>query len=260
MPQFTTPAILIRRAEYGDYDLIVTVFSLAKGKVSLIAKAAKKSSRRFAGVLELFSELDIVGSLGRYRGLPVLQEAALVRPFQGIRGAVSKTAYASYWAELVNDWMEEDDAEHPELFHLLRHVLNELDRGSLPDAALSVFFMARFLALSGHSPNLGQCVVCRCGLETIPPAGLGIEIARGGIACAACLPRTADRICLSKSTIKQLQWIAGRDLTRAVRVKLSPAAVRESLEFFERFVSYHLGRQPRSLRVLRQLRKPPPTE
>jgi hypothetical protein len=31
-------------------------------------------------------------------------------------------------------------------------------------------------------------------------------------------------------------------------------ALRESQEFLESFVPYHLGRQPRSLRVLRQLR------
>jgi len=44
-------------------------------------------------------------------------------------------------------------------------------------------------------------------------------------------------------------------LSRAARMKFSPAAILESLDFLERFVPYHLGRQPRSLKVLRQLRK-----
>jgi DNA repair protein RecO (recombination protein O) len=256
MSQFSTPAILIRRAEYGDYDLIVTVFSLAKGKVSLIAKGAKKSSKRFAGVLELFSEIDIVGSSGRNRGLPVLQEAALRRPFPGIRTALSKTAYASFWAELVNHWMEEH-VEHPELFYLLQHVLGELDRGALPEGALSVFFMVRFLNITGHSPNLDHCTVCRCGLDTLPTQALGVEISRGGVACPECRPCHADALRLSKGTIKQLQWIAAGDLNRAVRMKLSAGAVRESLEFLECFLPYHLGRQPRSLKILRQLRSQP---
>ena len=98
MLQFSTPAILIRRTEYGDYDLIVTFFSLTLGKVSLMAKAAKKSTRRFAGLLELFTELDIVGSVGRKSGLPVLQEATLRHPHPEIREAPTKTAYASYWS------------------------------------------------------------------------------------------------------------------------------------------------------------------
>jgi len=43
MNRFSTPAILIRRRDYGDYDLVLTFFTLSYGKVSLIAKAAKKS-------------------------------------------------------------------------------------------------------------------------------------------------------------------------------------------------------------------------
>jgi len=41
--------------------------------------------RRFGGVLELFSEVDIVGAPGPRRGLPVLQEAVLQHPFAQIR-------------------------------------------------------------------------------------------------------------------------------------------------------------------------------
>jgi len=253
MLQFSTPAILIRRTEYGDYDLIVTFFSLTLGKVSLMAKAAKKSTRRFAGLLELFTELDIVGSVGRKSGLPVLQEATLRHPHSEIREAATKTAYASYWSELVNDWMEER-VESAELFLLLRHVLDALAASGPPEAALSVLFQMRLLRISGHSPNLTRCVVCRLDLDSIRPEALGIEIAQGGIACPGCLPSTAEPHRLSKGTIKQLLWVAGGDLSRAARIKFSPRALRESQEFLESFVPYHLGRQPRSLRVLRQLR------
>ena len=186
MLQFSTPAILIRRTEYGDYDLIVTFFSLTLGKVSLMAKAAKKSTRRFAGLLELFTELDIVGSVGRKSGLPVLQEATLRHPHPEIREAATKTAYASYWSELVNDWMEER-VESAELFLLLRHVLDALAASGPPEAALSVLFQMRLLRISGHSPNLTRCVVCRLDLDSIRPEALGIEIAQGGIACPGCL-------------------------------------------------------------------------
>jgi DNA repair protein RecO (recombination protein O) len=251
MSQLSTSAILIRRTDFGDYDLILSLFSQAQGKISVIAKSAKKSTRRFAGVLELFSELDAVVTAGR--GLPVLQEASLKNPFAQIRAVPSRLAYASYWAELIQDWMEAH-AAHAELYRLLQHVLSELDQGSVPAAVLSIVFQMRFLRLSGHSPNLEHCVGCRCEMPAIRPNVLGVDVAKGGIACPACAPACDHAQHLSKGTVKQLLWVAGGDLSRAARIKFSPLAIAESLTFLERFVPHHLGRQPRSLRVLRQLR------
>jgi DNA repair protein RecO (recombination protein O) len=254
MTPFATSAILIRRRDYGDYDLVLTFFTLARGKVSLIAKAAKKSMRRFAGVLELFSEVDIAATAGRRSGLPVLQEAALKDPFARIRAIPTRIAYASYWAELIDVWME-DHVLQAELYHLLRHALSELDRGVSSEALLSILFQMRLLALSGHRPNLDRCGVCRKTLESMRPDVLGVDIARGGIACLTCLPPAPDAPRISKGTVKQLRWIAGGDLARAARIRFAPAAISEALGFLERFVPYHLGRQPRSLKVLRQLRE-----
>jgi DNA repair protein RecO (recombination protein O) len=251
MPQFSTSAILLRRTDYGDYDLILSVFSLDRGRMSLIAKSAKKSNRRFPGVLELFSEMDLVGSSGR--GLPVLQEAVLKQPFASIRSAPLRVAYASYWAELVHDWMEEG-AEHAGLYELLRYVLGELDRGAVPEAVLSIVFQVRFLRLSGHDPNLECCVHCRREVDRIPPGRLGVDVARGGIACPSCLPGFTEAGHLSKGTAKQLLWVADGELGRTARMKFGADATAEALRFLERFVPHHLGREPRSLRVLRQLR------
>jgi len=252
MSQFSSSAILLRRTEYGDYDLILSLFSHSHGKISVIAKSAKKSTRRFAGVLELFSEMEVVVTAGR--GLPVLQEAALKYPFAQIRAIPSRLAYASYWAEIIHDWVE-DRAEQAELYHLLHHVLNQLDQGHVPEAVLSILFQMRFLRLSGHSPNLERCMVCQRGTPAIQSDVLTVDVAKGGIACPTCLPPSADAPRLTKGTAKQLMWVAGGDLSRAARMKFSPAATAESLTFLERFVPHHLGRQPRSLKVLRRLRE-----
>jgi DNA repair protein RecO (recombination protein O) len=256
MAQISTSAILIRRRDYGDYDLIVTFFTLSQGKVALIAKAAKKSVRRFAGVLELFSEVDITAAAGRRPGLAVLQEAALKQPFAGLRSVPTRIAYASYWAELIDAWMEEHVVQ-AELYRLLRHGLSELDRGATSEAVLSVLFQIRFLRLSGHSPNLERCGVCRKAVDALRPDVLGVDIAKGGIACLECMPRLRQGPHLAKGTVKQLQWIAGGDLARAARIRFNSAAIGEALEFLELFVPYHLGRQPRSLNILRQLRGSP---
>jgi DNA repair protein RecO (recombination protein O) len=137
---------------------------------------------------------------------------------------------------------------------LLQHVLSELDQEKAMAAVLSIVFQMRFLRLSGHSPNLERCVRCRCELPAIRPDSLGVDIAKGGITCPACAPVGEPAQRLSKGTVKQLLWVSSGDLERAGRIKFSARAVVESSAFLENFVPHHLGRQPRSLKVLRRLR------
>lgn len=256
MPAFSTPAILLRRRDYGDYDLIITFFTLRQGKTTMIAKAAKKSSKRFAGVLELFALMDIVGTVSRGRGMPVLQEASLKQPFSTIRTDIKKTAFASYWAELADVWLEEYQQQAP-LFFLLQQVLQDLDRNALPVELISIIFQVKFLQLCGYGPNLGQCRNCRRELEHIEQAKIYVDIAQGGILCDRCGGRQAGRIGLSKGTLKQILWIERGNLAKASRIRFTSQGLAEGLEFLEVFVPFHIGKQPRSLNFLKQLRKRP---
>jgi len=106
MAAFTTRAIVLRRVAFGDFDLIVTLLTLSRGKIAVMAKAAKKSIKRFTGVLEPFALIQAVCSKGR--GMPILQEASLEHPLANIRSDVGKTAYASYWAEIIDIYPEEN--------------------------------------------------------------------------------------------------------------------------------------------------------
>lgn len=253
MSSFSTPAILLRRVDFGDYDLIITFLSLSRGKISIIAKAAKKSTKRFGGILEIFSLLELVCSMGRRTGLPVLQEANLIEPFSGIRSDIKKTAYASYWSEIINEWMEENEAQ-AELYHLLAYVLAQLDQGRTSGAFLSILFQMRFMKLAGLSPDLRSCHICQAEIEKTSGDRLKFDLEKGAIVCGACAPE-AISVSLSKGTIKQLRWLERSDLARAARVRFSSPAMSEGLNFLESFVPYHLGKKPRSLTFLQQVRR-----
>ena len=254
MSGFSTSAILLRRLDYGDFDVIITFFTLDRGKLSVIAKSAKKSTKRFAGILELFSELQILAGGGRGRGLPVLQEAVLKQPFSAIRADYKKTAYASYWSELIYNWSEENFKQDA-LYYLFEHVLYELDTGKTTPQALNVLFQMRFLNLSGHRPNLTHCRVCKLELDGIIDEDITVDLQKGGIICGRCSTGTASHKVLAKGTIKQLQWVQSGQLAKAARIKFSRSALEESTNFLEEFVCYHLGKQPRSLKFLQQIRK-----
>ncbi len=253
MPGFSTPAILIRRIDHGDFDLIITFFSLTQGKTTVIAKNAKKSRKRFAGILELFSLVQIVLKSPKRGGLPVLLEASLQHPFSNIRGNVHKMAYASYWAEILNIWLEEKQAQ-PLVFQLFRFCLKALDADLMENETVSIIFQIRFLLLAGLFPNFAQCAACRIEVENINTDRFFFDLEKGSILCQGCSTSRLGQFVLSRGTLKQLLWARDSELTCIARLKFSRAAVSESLKLVEAFIPYHLGREPRSLKFLRELR------
>lgn len=254
MSSLSTPAILLRRIDFGDYDLIVTLFTQAQGKISAMAKSAKKSVRRFPGVLEPFSRLNVVLSRGRGKGMPVLQEASLEDPFFKIREDIVKTAYASYWSELVYVWMAEGEPLEA-LYRLMLHVFDELNRGGTPIEVLSILFQMRFLSLAGFRPNFDHCHACKTCLDQIRQGSVVSDPSKGGIACPTCGIPANGRLTISKGTLKQLMWTDSKDLAHAARVRFTPAAISEGLTFLEAFVPFHIGKSPKSLKVLRAVRQ-----
>ena len=185
MQRVTTPAVLMRKLAYGEFDYIITFLTRDVGKIGAIAKSAKKSTKRFAGALELFTHLELVLSRRGREGLFYLQEVSIKKPFEGLRTDWLKTAYASYWVELVDRWSEKERKLEP-IYSLLLSLLSMLDRDDyLPDA-LSILFQMRFLGLIGLQPDLERCLRCRIPLNRLEGVHLHFALEKGGVVCSRC--------------------------------------------------------------------------
>lgn len=255
MTHISNAAIVLRRREYGDFDLVLTVLTRDYGVCTLIAKSAKKSTKRFPGILEPFAGLHIVYRLGRANGMPVLEEATLDRPVGSVRADVVKTAYASYWAELVALWLEAGQAR-PDIYRLLSFVLEALAEGAVSGEVLSLLFQMRFIGQEGLRPVLESCTCCRTVVDQLDQQWFCIDLNRGGIVCGRCLSAHDGRLQVCKGTLKQLLWMGGGDWDQALRVRFAPHVLNEATAFLEAFVPYHIGRVPKSLEFLRQVRRP----
>jgi DNA repair protein RecO (recombination protein O) len=255
MSDVNAQAVLLKRIDYGDNDLIVTLLMPKVGKLTVIAKSAKKSKKRFPGILELFNQLSVVYSQNQRGKLPLLKEAALQDAFINIRADIDKTAHASYWVELINLWLEEG---HPQdaFYYLLYEVLTALDRDEVSYQILNIYFQIKFLNLAGLQPRLTSCCQCQVQTDCLPFEKVMVSIKAGGIVCCDCSRSDASnrKFALSKGTLKQLIWIADRRLPAAKRVRFSITALKETRDFLEAFVPYHVGRVPKSLKFIKRLR------
>ncbi len=253
--RFSSDAILLKRVEYGDYDLIITFFTRSMGRISVIAKNAKKSVKRFAGALDPFSVMNICCTIPkRQNALPVLCSVDLDDSFAKIRTDTAMTGYAFYWVEIVNSWMEEGRAQQP-LYELLLYVLDALNSGSMEKEVLSLLFQIRFMTMSGFDPNFSMCGKCSTPLDEINQHRIVFDFAEGKFICDKCCKNSIKHgISVSKGTLKQLLWMKNSDIKRIERIKLAPFSINEGEQLLESFVPCHIGKNLKSLVFLRRIR------
>jgi DNA repair protein RecO (recombination protein O) len=92
--------VVLRTIPLRESDLMVTLLTAEHGRISAVARGARKSQRRFAGALQLL----VLGrfQLSRSRGeLFTLEAADVEREWTTLASDVIAVAHASYVAEIA---------------------------------------------------------------------------------------------------------------------------------------------------------------
>jgi DNA repair protein RecO (recombination protein O) len=177
-----TEALLLRAVPYGDIDLITTFLGETGGKISAMARGARKSVKRFGGALEPFHTSEITLQ-DRGRDLMTLTEAKIVRVRVGISSrldAVDAAGIALRWARDLCP----PRTEEPGAYRALIELLDALDARDSDAKAELAFAALRILSEVGYALELDRCVVCGRPCPEDRPAL--IDPVRGGIAMRSC--------------------------------------------------------------------------
>ncbi len=171
--------VVLRTMPLREADLVVDLYTATSGRVTALARGARKSQRRFSGALQLL----VLGryDLGRRRGeWRELQAADIVREWTRVSGDVVGVAHASYIAELVNALVPLEVPE-PTIIDLIVGLWDSLAEAGPSPAVLRAIELA-LLDLSGHGAALEACAVC--GGNVVARAVF--DPGRGGVICQAC--------------------------------------------------------------------------
>ena len=164
-----SPAILIRRRAWGDTSWIVTWLTLGHGKVSTIARGARRPASPFSGKLDLFYIGEISFILSRKSSLHTLREVQILEPFDPSGLPSSNLFMCSYFAELA-DLVTEPGAPVSGIFDLLARALTHLGSNAASLRALDFFEkeLGRTLGVGDDSSHPLAALEAHCG--SIPPS------------------------------------------------------------------------------------------
>jgi DNA repair protein RecO (recombination protein O) len=236
----------LRSRNLGEADRLLTLLSAEKGKITAVAKGARRPRSKLAS-LQLFTLATLQLSAGK--SFEVITQALIRLSFPSLRADLPRFAYAGYFAELADAFSETEQKNH-RLFDLTVAAIALLERGVDPER-LAREFELKLLDLSGYAPEIGACVRCA---QPIDSPTMHFSPASGGIICQTCSREIGGLPSLHKETRDYLQAIRKRrGLSLSKGETLSERGRKELQYFLRSQIEYHLERKPRSLKLLDKL-------
>ena len=251
-------AILLRLVDFGESDRIVHLLCPDTGRLTAIAKGARRSVKRFGGNLDLCNLLRVNVEQRRPSSMPRLEQAVLLHPFLGLREQPARFALACYLVEIVDRMAPEGGSpgDVQRIYSFLRSALRLVECQSV-DHRLRVLLELRALAALGLRPELRRCVAC--GREPSSDAPVAFGIADGGVLCRVCGLRADSRLEVHVGTLRALAQGLEMPLGGLGRIVLGREALAEASSLVSRFQRFHAGLELRSERVLEGLLRASPS-
>lgn len=147
----------------GEADVVVRLVTGETGRLEAVARGARKSRRRFAGVLELGHTLQCEVRSGR-GALPTLTSATVVERIRRSREDFTKICQLAYACEII-DGLCAADLEAPRLARLLRVWIDMLESDAVLAPSARVALESKALTFAGLAPALVTCPECGDRLE-----------------------------------------------------------------------------------------------
>jgi DNA repair protein RecO (recombination protein O) len=157
MPLKESEAIVLRTYPFRESDLLVTLFTRLDGKVRGVARAAKKSRRRFGGALEPLTYIKVAYEDRERQELARLDACEVLESPLTSEVSYPRAVALGHVAELLDELLPDREANDA-VFRLALSVLAQL-RGQ--EVWLPVTYFDLWMArLMGYLPELSECLAC----------------------------------------------------------------------------------------------------
>jgi len=245
MLEIRTRALVLRTFDQGESDRIVHLYTESVGRVSAVAKGARRSRKRFPGTLEILQELDVRLVDPPRASMMRLEAARVIAPFEELVTDIGRYAIACQFVELLNRFTGDRQAS-PDLYVFASGLLGVL-REERADRLLALLVLGKTLSRLGYRPQLAQCTECGLAIEIGEPAGF--EPRLGGAVCEGCLEDGAERF--PGRLLLALDLGIRTPLRDRGQLGLGPEEVRRAEAALERFFQFHIGLELKTTPFLR---------
>jgi DNA repair protein RecO (recombination protein O) len=247
MPAEKTTGIILKIVEFSETSCVVTLYTRDFGKITALAKGARRLRSPFEGAIDLLAICRLVFLRKSVDKLDLLTEARLLRRFRSASADLPRYYSGLYVIELVSALTEHADPQ-PELFDLVVQAIETIDRcdDPCPLALRLLRFEIELLGLLGHQPSLQECVDCGKAFDpqSSAPARVSFGMLAGGVYCQACRPGKRGVVGLSIETWRLMKQLTDPQVDPRT-IQSSAASRGELAGLLDQYLAELIGYRPK---------------
>lgn len=244
---FKTPAVILRRTDFGEADRLLTLLTPHYGKIRAIAKGARRPTSRSAGHVELYTVVEMV--IGEGRNLNIVTQIDLIEPFLALHDDLNRIAYANLFAELI-DRFSADNEENAGAYELLVAGLGWLCEPEIDLRLAARYFELRLLEVMGYAPSLFECAVSG---EELEAEDQFYSAEDGGVVSASHAVGHSYMISLPLNDFKILRHFSRYQWAEVKNLKLRPENHFKLEQVLHSTIMYLLEQRLQSVAFLKRI-------
>ncbi|OQA53060.1 MAG: DNA repair protein RecO [candidate division WS2 bacterium ADurb.Bin280] len=200
---YLVEGVVVRRRDFKEKDRILTLFTLERGRVDVLAKGARRPGSK----LSYCSDLATVGSfkINSTRSLDIVLESKTLYQPEGAFGNIKKSSKIFSALQIVDNLYREGDSYSMTYNSLKKLIYLASERDSKFGF---VSFLRNVIIDHGIAPSLNECVLCQ---KEISKSSLVRFSLKGGIVHQECA--RDDAIEISPDEQRLLQSIFSNDFS-----------------------------------------------
>lgn len=227
--QFTTDALVIKEANIGDKDRLITLMTRDMGVIRAFAVGAKsiKSKRGSATGLLSYSNFHLEKKGDTYRVL----EATANKVFFGAGSDILILSVAQYFCELCAV-LGPVDSEGEEFLRLVLNSLYFLTERKRSISLIKAITELRIATISGYAPNLLACEGCGKFEDGL----MFFKIDDGTLYCSEC--QYSGAIPIDRTILDSMRHIVYSEFDKLYSFDIPDDAAKRLTDVTEKYILY----------------------
>ena len=251
MSYVKTKGIVIKEVNTGEADKIITIFTRNQGKLSALAKGARRPKSKLVAGTQFLCYSDFV--LFKGKDLFTVNSCEVVEPFYDIRNNLVNLTYSAHIVDIIADIVQENQPA-VKVLQLFLNTLYMLAKTDKSPELITRTFEIRVLSILGYAPFVRGCMIC--GKED--PNNLSFSFKKCGLICThgSCAAEDAYAVKILPGTVKALCHSVYARAQELFSFNVSPEVLGELGRISRRYLRERLEKDYTKLDFLKAIDRP----